>query len=525
MGIFETRRESLGQHWQAVLFAILAAVVLTKAISRLYFHPLANIPGPKLAAVTWLYEFYYDIIKGGQGVFQLKKLHERYGPIIRITPNEVHVNDPNLIDVVYPGGGKKVNKDPYFVGSFGVPESSLLTVEHDLHRTRRGALNRFFSKSSVRESEPFIQDAAQRFCLRLEENSGNGPVTLSAATSSFSTDVINEHNFGFRSNYLDGVNFKPNLQNALDGLSNSLQLMKQLPWLHVLMRMVPHSLFIRLNPDMADYFAHENRVRQRRDEVITRIKNEKLSEHHTIFDELLRGTLPEEEKRPERVFQEGLVAVSAASETTAWTLTVGLFHVLNQPEVLSKLRAELESNIPDASELPPLSVLEQLPYLSATVHEALRRSYGVASRLPRIQPDHSVYLHSHVTNPATGVEKEVDYAVPPGYAVSMSSVLVHTNPEIFPEPYTFQPERWLNGEGVRRKDLDRYLLSFSKGTRQCLGINLAYAELFICIATIVLRLGNRLKLYETTEEDVEIQRDCFGPRPKHGSKGVRVLVK
>jgi hypothetical protein len=41
------------------------------------------------------------------------------GPIIRITPDEVHVNDPQLIDVVYPGGGGRVNKDPYFMRQFG----------------------------------------------------------------------------------------------------------------------------------------------------------------------------------------------------------------------------------------------------------------------------------------------------------------------------------------------------------------------------------------------------------------------
>ena len=41
------------------------------------------------------------------------------GPIIRITPDEVHVNDPDLVDVVYPGGGKKINKDPYLMRQFG----------------------------------------------------------------------------------------------------------------------------------------------------------------------------------------------------------------------------------------------------------------------------------------------------------------------------------------------------------------------------------------------------------------------
>jgi hypothetical protein len=45
--------------------------------------------------------------------------HGAVGPIVRITPDEVHVNDPELIDLVYPGGSKKVNKDPYLMRQFG----------------------------------------------------------------------------------------------------------------------------------------------------------------------------------------------------------------------------------------------------------------------------------------------------------------------------------------------------------------------------------------------------------------------
>lgn len=53
----------------------------------------------------------------------------------------------------------------------------------------------------------------------------------------------------------------------------------------------------------------------------------------------------------------------------------------------------------------------------------------------------------------------------------MTSVLIHQNPDIFPDPLTFVPERWINDKDRKAEDrLDRYLLSFSKGSRQCLGI-------------------------------------------------------
>jgi hypothetical protein len=62
--------------WISYLFVL--------AIYRLYFHPLAKFPGPRLAALTNGYEFYYDAIKGGMYLKKIEKLHEKYGSLIII---------------------------------------------------------------------------------------------------------------------------------------------------------------------------------------------------------------------------------------------------------------------------------------------------------------------------------------------------------------------------------------------------------------------------------------------------------
>ena len=66
-------------------FVLLAIREICLIVYRLYFHPLARIPGPKLAAATQLYEFYYDILKwpGGQYWLEVDKMHERYGKFLR----------------------------------------------------------------------------------------------------------------------------------------------------------------------------------------------------------------------------------------------------------------------------------------------------------------------------------------------------------------------------------------------------------------------------------------------------------
>lgn len=62
-----------------VIILLLAVWVVYLVIYRLCFHPLARFPGPKLAALTSWYEFYYDIVKRGQFIWRIEQLHERYG--------------------------------------------------------------------------------------------------------------------------------------------------------------------------------------------------------------------------------------------------------------------------------------------------------------------------------------------------------------------------------------------------------------------------------------------------------------
>lgn len=77
------------------------AIVLT--IQRLWLSPIAHIPGPKLAALTQYYEFYYDIILGGQYTFRILEMHKKYGPVVRISPWEVHVGEHDFHSDLYGG--------------------------------------------------------------------------------------------------------------------------------------------------------------------------------------------------------------------------------------------------------------------------------------------------------------------------------------------------------------------------------------------------------------------------------------
>ena len=107
----------------------------------------------------------------------------------------------------------------------------------------------------------------------------------------------------------------------------------------------------------------------------------------------------------------------------------------------------------------------------------------------------------------------------------MSIYSICHDENIFPDSYTFNPSRWLdNPKGPDgQKNLSRYMVSFGTGNRMCLGMRLAYAEIFLALATVFRRF--KLVLFETDRGDVTAYSDMFVPHPKNGSKGVRVLVK
>ena len=65
--------------YPVIAAALLSLLAICKAIYRLYAHPLAGFPGPKLAAMTSLYEFYYDVVKSGMYLWEIERMHEKYG--------------------------------------------------------------------------------------------------------------------------------------------------------------------------------------------------------------------------------------------------------------------------------------------------------------------------------------------------------------------------------------------------------------------------------------------------------------
>jgi cytochrome P450 len=203
--------------------------------------------------------------------------------------------------------------------------------------------------------------------------------------------------------------------------------------------------------------------------------------------------------------------VLAGTESPSKSLLILFYHLSSNPSILHKLRDAINTLPPTAS----WTQLEQLPYLSAVIEEANRLSFGVTARLARIAYEPLTYTpSSYATNSSTHSKS---YPIPPGTPISITTLSAHTNETIFPDPFTFDPERWLGEQARGRR---RFQFAFNRGGRKCLGIELANAELYLMTAALVRRFDTTL--WETDETDVAFFHDYQVAMPKEGSKGVRV---
>lgn len=519
------------------------------AVYQLYFSPLSKFPGPKIAAVTLWYEIYYDVFKWGRYHVKVKEMHQKYGkpsrssksdilytdvhkgPIVRINPFELHVSDPDFIDTLYTRSAPR-DKHSYMTSQFGNPLVTFSTDDHSHHRIRRGALNPYFSKQRVLGIQDLIWTHVSKLCARFEEfKVSQRPLPTGDAFGCLTADIIIDYSMGVQQNALDDPDFAPLFTQAVKKFASMSVFTKHAHWIHDLTRALPQPWIAKASPEygamLAFRYLNNDRVR----DVFERREKEKEKEKarqepgtadessahtrpKTVFDDLYDSDLPPHEKSLERLSQESQLIVGAALDTTANALNATLFHLLANPAALQTLKQELRNAIPDATSRPSLPELEALPYLSASINEGLRLSHGLSCRNARLA--HSALVYK-------------DFVIPAFTPVGMSAPFTHHDESVFPDSYAFIPERWLDSEGKfggktpDGRPLDRFLMAFGRGARQCVGINLARAEMCICIAALVRRFD--LQLFESDRRDVDFVHDLFLPGAESGRKGVRVLVR
>lgn len=152
----------------------------------------------------------------------------------------------------------------------------------------------------------------------------------------------------------------------------------------------------------------------------------------------------------------------AGSDTTSTAVQATLLSIVTNPQVYRELQSEIDSAVTNCTISAPIQEGEarQLPYLQACIQEGLRIHPPLAQLRDRVAPPEGDYIHG--------------YRIPGGTSIGFNSWATQRDPIYGDDPAIFRPERWLENEESRIKQMKRTCdLVFGYGPTKCLGSNIA----------------------------------------------------
>ncbi|EAQ82928.1 hypothetical protein CHGG_10746 [Chaetomium globosum CBS 148.51] len=455
----------LGWSWvQFHPWTTLLVLLITNLTWTRYRTGLRHIPGPFVASfssfwklrATWNQNMHRENVR----------VHEDYGPIVRIGPNHVSLSDPESMQTIY--GIKNVyRKSAFFPLAEAVYKGKFLptlftTQSNEYHAKLKRGSARAFSMDVVVGLEEYCNKCIKTLVQRLRDVSdgGKNPVNPVAWMQYFAFDVLGEINFSKDLGFLEAGADKDNIIAAIGGILGYVSFIGQIPYMHKfllgspLLAKIP--AFEKSNQVLA-FSLQQIEDRQRNPVPRKDILNQLLDVHNND---------------PEALSLAEVIAITttnviAGSDTTAVTLASVIYYLSKYPEARQKLLDEMEHAQTHGLASNPITYAEaiKLPYLSAVINEAMRIHPATGFILERLVPKGGATLH--------GVY------LPENTVVGVNSWVLHRNKDVFGEDvHSFRPERWIDGDENRIKEMKRNLLTFGAGPRGCIGKNISILEMW-----------------------------------------------
>lgn len=170
------------------------------------------------------------------------------GPIVRITPDEIHILDSDFWDTIFTKAGR-VDKYEWMSGRFGNDTSVLTTAPDSLHRVRRNALNPFFSRKRIIDLQGIIRKKLHILIKKVAEfERADAPVAINRGYMAFAEDVIMQYCFAHDYNSLEAPGWSPILHDPFEAVCISGNMALQFPWFPKIMNALPQSWLVKLEP-------------------------------------------------------------------------------------------------------------------------------------------------------------------------------------------------------------------------------------------------------------------------------------
>lgn len=352
------------------------------AIYALYIHPLSRYPGPKLAAISFIPQLFYEI--RGQQHSWAKALHDKYGEVVRIGPNALVYRAPRVWKDIYghkKGGQKTFFKDPQLYTPTPNGKEGVVTVNGTDHSRMRRLVAHAFSDRALREQETLLHSYADLLVQKIHDQviecKPSKVIDIVRWYNYITFDLIGDLSFGEPFYCLRDDQYHWWVSLMLDAVkvSGYLKIPHFFPFLKPLGKLlIPKRLNERKN---AVFQLAVDRVSRRLQRQMERPDfTSYILRHNDDQLGMCRGEID----------ANAATFVLAGSETTAAMLSGTTYYLLRHPEVYRRLVDEVRGTFKDALDIQ-LSSIATLPYLNAVLEESMRIYPPVPAMLPRLVPE------------------------------------------------------------------------------------------------------------------------------------------
>ncbi|KAG7116684.1 Cytochrome monooxygenase like protein [Verticillium longisporum] len=457
------------------VLAVILSLLAAKLVVNRFGGGLNGIPGPFAASFTdWWRVF---IVWGRRPELTHIKLHEKYGPLVRLGPRTVSVGNAEAIKTIYALNAGFVKSGFYpvqqTIANGHCLQSMFNTTDEKFHARLRRSVSNAYSMSTLVNFEPLVDSTSEEFLKQLKQRytrneKAKGELDFGQWLQFYAFDVIGELTYSKRLGFVDRGEDVDDIIHNLEGLLNYVAVVGQLPILDKLllknpfrMWMSKHNLLNFNSPKEAQEELPAGKPARK--DFLSRFKDARKKDPDFISEE--------------RVLALTVANMFAGSDTTAISLRAVFYLLLKHPQKMEKLLHELSTESqagrfarPDA--LVQWEEVRSLPYLSAVINEALRCHPAAGLTLERVVPSQGIDVAGQ--------------RIPGGTVVGCSAWVVHRDESVFgSRTDEFRPERWIDANPAELSLMKSCLFSFGAGSRTCIGKNISLLEIFKLVPAIL----------------------------------------
>ncbi len=446
--------------------ALLSVLVYKYIYYPRFASPLSKLPtAHPLCSITA--RWFSRRISQQKELTTLLAAHQKHGPVVRLGPREVSVVSLEGLRDIYTAG---LEKHPWYVqifANYGGTPNLVSTLEHRPHSVQKRMIANVYAKSYIQRSKDldtlstgivlgkflpllheYVNEKTQPDVMSLFQWAGIDFMTAYVFGTAYSTDFLQDKE-GREAYFKDRSKIQSFDNSGQDNVVEA-----------VCMQLATDTLAAQTQPQQTD-------IDGTSPVVFRQLYSQLVQKNKTESGQLSQTDLMK------RCASEVLDHIIAAHETFAITSTYVLYRMSLDPALQKRLRAELSALRPSiglgAAEqaLPSAADVDALPLLNGVLLETLRLHAAVPVRQPRVVPEEGIRLHGHY--------------IPAGTTVSSNAYCLHRQPEIFPRPNEWLPERWMAMQDRLQTDssfpppevIRRWFWAFGSGGRMCIGSNFA----------------------------------------------------